>query len=39
MKVGGCILDKVGAIKNENGFASFANDLKVIFSEQTHGIC
>merc|ERR1711939_388713 len=29
MKVGGCLLDKVGAIKNENGFAKFPNDLKV----------
>merc|ERR1719502_2220789 len=28
-QVGGCLLDKVGAIRNENGFAKFPNDLKV----------
>merc|ERR1711907_397476 len=28
-KVGGCLLDKVGAIKNEDGLEKFPNDLKV----------
>merc|ERR1712096_117352 len=28
-KVGGCLLDKVGAITRENGFVEFPNDLKV----------
>lgn len=28
-KVAGCLLDKVGAIKNEQGFSQFPNDLKV----------
>eukprot|EP00656_Telonema_subtile_P043802 TRINITY_DN50104_c0_g1_i1.p2 TRINITY_DN50104_c0_g1~~TRINITY_DN50104_c0_g1_i1.p2 ORF type:complete len:162 (-),score=40.95 TRINITY_DN50104_c0_g1_i1:400-885(-) len=28
-QVGGCLLDKVQAIQNENGMASFPNDLKV----------
>merc|ERR1712166_1236363 len=28
-QVGGCLLDKVTAIKNENGLKEFPNDLKV----------
>merc|ERR1711865_204218 len=28
-EVGGCLLDKVGAIQDENGLAEFPNDLKV----------
>merc|ERR1712072_328254 len=28
-EVGGCLLDKYSAIKEENGMADFANDLKV----------
>merc|ERR1719310_2439450 len=28
-EVGGCLLDKAGAIQTENGVESFANDLQV----------
>merc|ERR1711959_852112 len=31
-QVGGCLLDKIGAIINENGIVKFANDLKVDLS-------